>query len=137
PYNTNLPNVIVSDMEINYAENKIYAATFGRGVWTTDVLADSIAGNVGIEELNGFNNLNMEIYPNPNNGEFNLMIEGFVGSELNMEIVNIMGETVVVKSLSFIDGNYQGVQDFNLPDGMYFLKIAHKKRMRTLRFVVN
>ncbi len=32
-----LPNVIISDIEFNPALNKIYAATFGRGIWETDL----------------------------------------------------------------------------------------------------
>jgi chitodextrinase len=33
PFDTNLPNVSVSDLEINYVDNNITAATYGRGVW--------------------------------------------------------------------------------------------------------
>jgi hypothetical protein len=36
-YNNNLPNVIVNDLEINYANNVIRAGTYGRGVWSSDV----------------------------------------------------------------------------------------------------
>lgn len=37
PYGNNLPNVIVSDMEIFYAGQKLRAATYGRGIWEVDV----------------------------------------------------------------------------------------------------
>lgn len=37
PFKNNLPNAKVTDLEINYAQNKIYAATFGRGVWASDL----------------------------------------------------------------------------------------------------
>lgn len=36
-YNTGLPNVIVNELEINYTDNQIYAATFGRGIWKVDI----------------------------------------------------------------------------------------------------
>lgn len=36
-FNNGLPTCIVTDLEINYAQNKIYAATFGRGVWVSDL----------------------------------------------------------------------------------------------------
>ena len=32
-----LPNVIVSDIEINENANKIYLSTFGRGIWARDM----------------------------------------------------------------------------------------------------
>ncbi|MBI3501335.1 MAG: hypothetical protein HY063_06025, partial [Bacteroidetes bacterium] len=33
PFNNGFPNVVVSELEINYPANKIRAATFGRGLW--------------------------------------------------------------------------------------------------------
>lgn len=36
-YNTDLPNVIVTELEINYTHNQIYAATYGRGIWKADI----------------------------------------------------------------------------------------------------
>jgi hypothetical protein len=37
PYYTGLPNVWVNDMEIYYPTGKLRAATFGRGIWETDL----------------------------------------------------------------------------------------------------
>ncbi|MEN0003881.1 MAG: T9SS type A sorting domain-containing protein [Bacteroidota bacterium] len=34
-----LPNVIVSELEINYSTGKLYAGTFGRGLWCTDLIS--------------------------------------------------------------------------------------------------
>jgi PKD repeat protein len=36
-YNTGLPNVVVTDLEISYQDNKLWAGTFGRGLWSTDL----------------------------------------------------------------------------------------------------
>ena len=36
PYMSGLPNVIVNELEMNYATNKLRAATYGRGVWMSD-----------------------------------------------------------------------------------------------------
>ena len=36
-FNTNLPNVPVSDLEINYIDQKLVASTYGRGIWITDI----------------------------------------------------------------------------------------------------
>ncbi len=40
PYSQGLPNVIVSDMEIDYLSGKLRAATYGRGVWETDLYSN-------------------------------------------------------------------------------------------------
>ena len=37
PFETNLPNVSVEDLEINLEDAKLIAATYGRGVWQTDI----------------------------------------------------------------------------------------------------
>ncbi len=37
PFDTNLPNVSVRDLEINLEDNKIIAATYGRGIWQADI----------------------------------------------------------------------------------------------------
>jgi photosystem II stability/assembly factor-like uncharacterized protein len=37
PFDTNLPNVSVTDLEINLDDAKLIAATFGRGIWQTDI----------------------------------------------------------------------------------------------------
>ena len=37
PFDTNLPNVSVSDLEINLEDSKITAATYGRGIWQSAI----------------------------------------------------------------------------------------------------
>ncbi|MCW3075584.1 MAG: hypothetical protein JWO32_193 [Bacteroidetes bacterium] len=43
PYFTGLPNVIVNDMEIYYPTGKLRAATYGRGVWETNLYSNPTA----------------------------------------------------------------------------------------------
>ena len=35
PFATNLPNVVVNELEISYINNKIWAGTYGRGLWSS------------------------------------------------------------------------------------------------------
>ena len=37
PFDTGLPNVAVTDLEINYVDNNLTAATYGRGIWRTSL----------------------------------------------------------------------------------------------------
>ncbi len=37
PFDTNLPNVSVTDLEINLNDKKLIASTYGRGIWQTDI----------------------------------------------------------------------------------------------------
>jgi photosystem II stability/assembly factor-like uncharacterized protein len=38
PYNEGMPNVIVNDLEIQFAAGKLRAGTYGRGVWEADLV---------------------------------------------------------------------------------------------------
>ncbi|MGB0523898.1 MAG: VPS10 domain-containing protein [Flammeovirgaceae bacterium] len=37
PFNTGMPNAIVNELHIHYGTNKLRAATYGRGLWESDV----------------------------------------------------------------------------------------------------
>ena len=60
PYMNNLPNVVVTELEINYNTQKIVAATFGRGVWESNLNTNSTYVNNISEDI--------QIYPNPSEG---------------------------------------------------------------------
>lgn len=36
-YNDGLPNIVVNDLQIAYTTNKLWAGTYGRGLWTSDL----------------------------------------------------------------------------------------------------
>jgi photosystem II stability/assembly factor-like uncharacterized protein/PKD repeat protein len=42
-FNAGLPNVIVSELEINYNNRKLRAATYGRGMWESPLYSDLVA----------------------------------------------------------------------------------------------
>ncbi|MBI3510317.1 MAG: T9SS type A sorting domain-containing protein [Bacteroidetes bacterium] len=42
PYNTGLPNVIIDELEINYGTSKLRAATYGRGMWESDLQTSTV-----------------------------------------------------------------------------------------------
>lgn len=62
PYMTNLPNVVVNDLEIYYDsddpdDSQIFAGTYGRGVWQSDLPAEQICwppSNLTISNLDCF-----------------------------------------------------------------------------------
>lgn len=43
PYGTGMPNVVVSELEINMVAGKLRAATFGRGIWQADLYSSPFA----------------------------------------------------------------------------------------------
>jgi photosystem II stability/assembly factor-like uncharacterized protein len=117
--NTGLPNVIVSDIEFNPVLNKIYVATFGRGIWESD-----LSSMVGMPQQPG-GNTGIELYPSPNNGSFSISLtdKGMMDEKLQLEIVDVMGRRVYAKTLG---GSISYNFELELSPGLYFAKMSGK-----------
>ena len=51
PFDTNLPNVSITDLDINLEDKKITAATYGRGIWQSDIVLELPAVDVKIQQI--------------------------------------------------------------------------------------
>lgn len=89
----------------------------------TDTFSDSVTlTTVGIEEIAGLGTI--AIYPNPSNGIFQLDVNFNESAELNMVVVNMLGEVVAVQDINAVNGIHSGVIDLSTSaPGVYFLKI--------------
>jgi Secretion system C-terminal sorting domain len=91
PFMTNLPNVAVRDLEIYYPTRKIRAATYGRGVWESDLFVNvplSIHDYVtlnGIEQK-GQNVLNWNTNFNAISYEITKSVDGVSFSKIHDQI---------------------------------------------------
>ncbi|WP_395047160.1 T9SS type A sorting domain-containing protein [Flavobacterium sp.] len=52
PFETNLPNVSVTDLEINLEEGKIVAATYGRGIWQASIPVEVPTNDIALLSIN-------------------------------------------------------------------------------------
>ena len=50
-FDTNLPNVSVSDLEINSYNHKITAATYGRGVWQSPISSEIASDDIKVNKI--------------------------------------------------------------------------------------
>lgn len=126
PFITNLPNVIVNELEINLADSKIYAGTYGRGLW-----ASPLYGVVqGIDDV--LTPQSVVMYPNPNEGTLNIAYPGQV--DVDLRVFNIAGKLVI----------YQPDQNLNqslkldlsqLQRGVYFVRVNSSKGVVTQKIV--
>jgi len=122
-----LPNVIVSDIEINEAANKIFVSTFGRGIWASDLdvlLSISKAEECEPEisftqhaDLIGVNLIDASCMPN-------LTV---------IEIIDIKGRVV---QRSSVQGTTWSTSTSNLMSGLYFLRLSGDNFSKVQKFVV-
>ncbi len=68
PFDINLPNVSVTDLEINLEDSKLIAGTYGRGVWQTDIPLEVPSNDVKFVQvtnpgtnINCGNNINPQV----------------------------------------------------------------------------
>lgn len=52
-FENGLPNVSVTDLEINYNDSNVTAATYGRGVWQSDIEIEPITNELSLESIKG------------------------------------------------------------------------------------
>ena len=113
PFNNGLPNVRINELEINTADGKIYAATYGRGLWRSNLYDASLS--IDEFELEDFS-----LYPNPATDEVN--IKWSKSDDVSIRIYNTLGKLVFYsKKLNVFNGYNIDVSNFE--DGVYFVKL--------------
>ncbi|MCB0846012.1 MAG: T9SS type A sorting domain-containing protein, partial [Bacteroidetes bacterium] len=127
-----LPNVVVSELAIQYSTSKIYAATFGRGIWESNLLESSPASL----DQNRLDEVNAILYPNPGHGDFNLELSGVRMPKVQLSVIDIAGREMFKQTLEGLTSKNHFSFQWNLPSGMYFLKLSHGTGNKVLRFVV-
>lgn len=118
PYMIDLPNVIVSDLQILYSTEEIFAATFGRSAWKAD-LRDKVASGIGNPVSLG----TLSVFPNPTRGKFTMELTGDLPTELHATLLDITGKTV--HQATFASDGHHATHTFtlDLPAGIYFVRI--------------
>lgn len=127
PYNTNLPNVIINELEINYADEQIYAATYGRGLW-----ASPIVDNVVLGRNDPVNSDSVLIYPNPAGSE--LRFSAGIPINAAVRIFDVSGK--LMRYMTEVH-NKEVIDISGLQSGIYFVRIQTKKGTATKKFIKN
>lgn len=131
PYSNLLPNVIVSELEIHTDSNKLFAATFGRGIWVTDLLSNA----VGIND-NKLEEASINLYPNTNNANFTISIDNLMTSEIEVSIIDVQGKNVYDEKLNITNPSFNKNYKLNLNSGLYYFRIKSGKFSKAKSFIV-
>lgn len=127
-YNNNLPNVIVNELEINELENKIYAGTYGRGLWVSPVYE----GVLSVAETSLFQSLS--VYPVPANELINIRWNENYLSDIR--IFDNIGKLIFFEKEVLLTGNHP-IDISKFSSGIYFLRINNEIGSTTKKFSIN
>jgi hypothetical protein len=90
---------------------------------STDSSMVSIS-NVGIRELQSLSQL--ELYPNPNNGDFKLKITSTKASETRISLLNMLGQEVWTDNKTLSVGSQEMDLTTNVAAGVYVLRLNNE-----------
>lgn len=88
-FNNGIPDITVSDIDVNYCNRKIYAATHGRGLWSADLLPPNHA-TAYVGSVNG------EIWNNDTTMKQNIHISSAYKLIINANVNMIAGTKIIV-----------------------------------------
>jgi len=126
PFSNNLPNVIISELEINTVENKIYAATYGRGVWRSNLYDASLS-------VSEFDLQSLNMYPNPAKTQINLRWDK--GDDVSIRIYNSIGKLMYyAKDENLLDTYTIDVAQYT--SGLYFVKVNTLNGVVTKKLII-
>ena len=99
----------------------------------TETSGCEVIDAIGISELS--NGSWVSLYPNPNNGSFTLELNGGDAEEINIEIRNIVGQTVY--STKAQTGNKIQINLENISTGVYFVNVQSVSLQISKQIVVH
>lgn len=80
---------------------------------------------------------NFSVYPNPNNGEFSIKLKSTSGKNINVEIYDIRGRSILNESYRNTGDFNQTISLDNAQSGMYLLNINDGDKKLTKKIIVN
>jgi photosystem II stability/assembly factor-like uncharacterized protein len=86
PFDENLPNVVVRDLDINIEDSNITAATYGRGIWQSDIASEPLS-------VDSFDTTSFKVGPNPSNGLFEIQWSN--SSNTSFTVYDITGKQIL------------------------------------------
>jgi hypothetical protein len=139
--------------DIPNATNNTYTGTTGADLQTGDTICvrmtssalcpiPNTATNCMIVNIDlGVNNLpgvgDIQLFPNPNNGNFVLKGQVSTNEKIKAEILNVTGQTVYRTTINPIGTNINSPMNVSdLPQGVYQLQLKSNEKVSVLRFSV-
>lgn len=114
---------------------------YGNNIFLDDIaVQNSSCADLGMNiEESALINAGLNAYPNPTNNNTNVNFMVGTSSEVSMNVINLLGETVFAKDFGTLAaGNYNEVVNFaNLSSGLYLVNVNINGKVSTIRLTVS
>ena len=77
----------------------------------------------------------LALFPNPNNGQFNLMVKETFGKELNIEITGVSGN--LVKRINTLNNGVISINTSDVANGVYMVRVVSGDNSAVRRVIIN
>jgi len=91
--------------------------------------------NVGLDELN--KTISIKTYPNPSNGSFMIDLDAFENGNATIELMDVIGKTVLSETRKLVDGKNLMMFNINAPAGFYILRVRTPSDIIETRITIN
>jgi hypothetical protein len=121
----------------NTSVNERYAVITisGTGVETQYVQVTQAGKETSVTELSDSQDVN--IYPNPNNGKFNIILENILSDNIRVTITNNVGVVIKDFNLSQSGKMIREIDLGNIAKGFYFIQLQTDEAKIIKSFIVN
>jgi len=100
--------------------------------------SSSVKITVSTSSISEGSDIGLKIYPNPNNGTFNLVLEGHGTESMILEILNNVGQIVYKEEIERLNGNYKSLINISeYSEGVYMLRLSGDQTNILQRLIVN
>jgi photosystem II stability/assembly factor-like uncharacterized protein len=132
-YSDELPNTFINELEIQESTNELFAATYGRGVWKTNLLPNDV-NDISIESCL------ITVSPNPSDGNFTLTFqskENEFNHQASIRIIDINGRELFTE-LADISSEIVNIPiSTTLVQGAYFIEVAINRRRYSAKILIS
>jgi len=136
-YNTDISEWTQDIIPLPDLTNEYYIAFQGYSEWAHGVTLDDVTVDIATAISDKLENVNLNMYPNPNSGLFTLDISTINVNELDIKITNLQGKVIFQKNnFNNITNIKEQIDLRNNAKGIYFVTAASDKGIATHKIIV-
>ncbi|MFT7612325.1 MAG: hypothetical protein ACI9J3_001280 [Parvicellaceae bacterium] len=100
-----------------------------------DSLVVSVNSSVGIKDQQD-NGINFNIYPNPGDGYFNILLSDLQDEDISIDLVDVQGKLIWSALIRGLTGDHLKTIDLtNESNGVYFLRIINQETVSSAKII--